>query len=361
MIIKVPGKLMLAGEWGVLNPGNTCIAMPISKFIAVKIVKNRDILFKITDFKIPLIHASFQDKTISTHTHLSAQQKKFFSYCKSATEIALTYLQEQKIAIHHFKITITSDISSIKNAKPGLGSSAAVTVAIIKAILTHHKKSCRTQAEKMVVFKLATLSHLHVQKNAGSGFDIAASTWGTTIAYKKWNTEWLTQQQEKFTFSQLVHKNWRGLSIKPITLTKKIHIIVGFTGTSAKTTTLINRMKKYIANDPNRFKTLSNYINRTVMDLITAIKKKNIPAINNLITINRQELSLLAQESGVKLETPKLKKLIDIAHNHSAAAKFSGAGGGDCGIALCTNKKQANAIKKEWKNAGIIPLNMKVI
>ena len=39
-----------------------------------------------------------------------------------------------------------------------------------------------------------------------------------------------------------------------------------------------------------------------------------------------------------------------------AAAKPSGAGGGDCGIALATSEAQADAVRAAWRAEGIVPL-----
>ena len=43
----------------------------------------------------------------------------------------------------------------------------------------------------------------------------------------------------------------------------------------------------------------------------------------------------LSRASGITIETPQLRRLAEIAQEHGAVAKSSGAGGGDCGIALC--------------------------
>ena len=80
-----------------------------------------------------------------------------------------------------------------------------------------------------------------------------------------------------------------------------------------------------------------------------------------LINQNRTLLSELANSSELNLETPALTKLITIAQSHGAAAKFSGAGGGDCGIALCSSMEVAEKIKHDWLEAGIIPIDVKIL
>ena len=55
-----------------------------------------------------------------------------------------------------------------------------------------------------------------------------------------------------------------------------------------------------------------------------------------------------------------LARLDEIALEHGAAAKSSGAGGGDCGIALCTPATDLVALRAAWETAGILPLDLSV-
>ena len=68
----------------------------------------------------------------------------------------------------------------------------------------------------------------------------------------------------------------------------------------------------------------------------------------------------MSEQTGVVIETPLLKELCQIAIRHGGAAKTSGAGGGDSGIAFVFSKKQIKPIKDEWKNKGITPLPLRV-
>src|SRR5439155_1246008 len=51
-----------------------------------------------------------------------------------------------------------------------------------------------------------------------------------------------------------------------------------------------------------------------------------------------------------------LPRLVAAARRVGAAAKPSGAGGGDCGIALATSGAQADAVAAAWRAEGIVPL-----
>ncbi len=63
--------------------------------------------------------------------------------------------------------------------KYGLGSSAAVTVATVKAILRFYGVKMSNE----LVYKLSAISHYSVQGNGSAG-DIAASVYGGWLAYQ---------------------------------------------------------------------------------------------------------------------------------------------------------------------------------
>src|SRR5207245_2975530 len=64
----------------------------------------------------------------------------------------------------------------------------------------------------------------------------------------------------------------------------------------------------------------------------------------------------LGDETGMPIVTPALARLVAAARRVGAAAKPSGAGGGDCGIALVTSAAQADAVVAAWRAEGIVPL-----
>ena len=68
----------------------------------------------------------------------------------------------------------------------------------------------------------------------------------------------------------------------------------------------------------------------------------------------------LGNELDLPLVTPALATLVRTANRVGAAAKPSGAGAGDCGIALATSAAQAAAVRAAWQDAGILPLPVQI-
>jgi phosphomevalonate kinase len=60
--------------------------------------------------------------------------------------------------------------------------------------------------------------------------------------------------------------------------------------------------------------------------------------------------------------TPALRALVEHARAAGAAAKPSGAGGGDCGIALLPDgaAHTRDWLHRRWSRAGVLPLPLKV-
>jgi phosphomevalonate kinase len=72
----------------------------------------------------------------------------------------------------------------------------------------------------------------------------------------------------------------------------------------------------------------------------------------------RQVLAGLDDEVGLGIFTTRLTALCDAAEAVGGAAKPSGAGGGDCGIALldATAKQDRSRLRQEWAAAGVLPM-----
>src|SRR5439155_903092 len=62
------------------------------------------------------------------------------------------------------------------------------------------------------------------------------------------------------------------------------------------------------------------------------------------------------QDAGLRVQSRALRRLVATARRVGAVAKPSGAGAGDCGIALAESAAQAARVRSAWQEAGIVPL-----
>lgn len=188
----------------------------------------------------------------------------------------------------------------------GLGSSAAVTVATLYAIAEYIGR-------KVAPDELFRLSHtviLAVQK-VGSGFDAASAIRGGTIWYER-----------------------LGRTITPVA-NEHMPLIVGFTGVKADTAAIVADIAKKYAAQKERV----NRIFDAIAALVSAAREKMAEGdwerVGKLMDFNQEYL----RDLGVSSE--KLETLISAAKGAGAwGAKLSGAGGGDCMIAVAPEDKR---------------------
>ena len=262
-------------------------------------------------------------------------------------------MHELGFILKPFQLTIKADYCMSAAQKYGLGSSAAVTVAVIKAICLWAGMTVDLET----IFKLASIAHLRAQQWRGSCFDIAAATYQSTLAYRSFDKDWLCNQiASSNSLSSIINASWPLLAITMHPLPASWQLCIGWTLQSSSTTQLLEGMEAHKQKHPHTFTAIMTDINEIVVLLIDAIKTNNYLELKQLIAQNRYLLSCLADQSQIVFETEQLTKLIEIANSCGAAAKLSGAGGGDCGIALCCDFNIAQKVHDSWLNNNIKPL-----
>ena len=123
---------------------------------------------------------------------------------------------------------------------------------------------------------------------------------------------------------------------------------------------MVNERKSFKQWDKENYHRIYDGISSVVDELIDAFKENDHENIVILVSKNGELLRELTKKSGVNIETPELRKLSEIAAKYGCAGKLSGAGGGDCGIAVCFSEKNAEKIKKAWKESGLYSISAKI-
>lgn len=395
--VSAPGKLILAGEWSVLEPGYSCIVLPINKFVNVSVENSDKYSFSAPDLDLNSVCFTFKDGHVDLLTSLNEDLKAKAELTRLAVETALIYLNEFGVGLKFFKILIKSEISTLmlpdgRVTKPGLGSSAATVVALIKAILKFH--GC--EYDELKVFKLAVIAHYLFQKKVGSGADVAVSTFKRPLLYKRFDAEWLVKKisepafvpirlrsgrthflhqavrgerseaksnpyrtglmclRKKISIKNIVDALWPMLSVEFIELPENFCMVAGFAGNSASTAAMLQNAFKFRDKNLLKYNQIMASIDEVVCKLVIASKQNNQKDFLSLIKQNRKLLQDLTAASGADIETAELKQLADLAESFGAAAKLSGAGGGDCCIAVCFESLILKSIIKCWNDAGFV-------
>jgi mevalonate kinase len=200
------------------------------------------------------------------------------------------------------RITTHADFSNTV----GLGSSSAVTVATLNALCKLFSKNL----DKKELFTFCYEVVLSIQ-GVGSGFDIAAAVYGGTLYYVT-----------------------GGKIIEPLTV-QELPLVVGYSGVKANTAQYIKKVAVEFKDKQRELATIFSSISSLVERARIGIEKNNFAEVGLCMTENHSFL----QKLGVSI--PKLDSMVEAAIQAGAwGAKLSGAGGGDCMIALVSEDKR---------------------
>lgn len=352
--VSTPGKLYIAGEYAVVEPGHPAIIVAVDQFITVTIdsaIKNGSIQSQQYS-ELPIRWTRRNGELVLDH------RENPFHYILAAIRLTEKYALEKGTLLTFYDLKVTSELDNSSGRKYGLGSSGAVTVATVKALNLFYD----LKMDRLTQFKIAALAHLAVQGNGSCG-DIAASCYGGWIAFSTFDHDWVKEKQKTWSMSQLLTSDWPQLSIKPLTVPKNLRLLIGWTGSPASTSDLVDQVNQSTQNQTEKQQAYQEFLDKSkecVEDLIDGFLDNNVTKIKQMISKNRQLLADLSCITGVRIETPALKQLCDLAEACGGAAKSSGAGGGDCGIVIADQKTGILPLMSRWEKAEITPLPLHV-
>ena len=373
---KAPGKLYIAGEYAVVEPGHAAILVAVGRFLTVHVLPHAGATGHILSHNHPHSSTTWHRQNGRLQADGELQGTAFVTSAINAVE---TLAQERGIGLSGFDVEITSGLDDGTGRKYGLGSSAAVTVATVRALSTAYG----LELEPMELYKLAFIAASHAQR-VGSGGDLAASLFGGCILFRSPNRQWVSERSagdrpSASPIGELIHEPWPGLTIRRLPVftpvpgsrspqsprasqpVNELRLLVGWTGSPASTPELVSNVhansQEDHAGDYDSFVTHSD---QHVLALAQALLDLDGRAVREQIAAARSLLHDLALLTGTAIETPTLRTLVDIALTHGAAAKSSGAGGGDCAIAIAGPKVDVPAIYAQWREHGIEPLDLDV-
>lgn len=279
-VIKVtaPGSIMLMGEHAVLF-GHRAIACAVDKRIQVSLIPRAD--------RVVVIRSALADYQADLD-NLTADTRLSF--------VLFAIGQVSAFLPGGFELDIDSEFSHTV----GLGSSAAVTAAVVKALSVYQKE----KLPRRQLFDRA-LAVIHGVQGRGSGTDLAASVYGGLIGY--------TVKPQQISALN---------GLPPISLF--------YAGYKTKTPDVLARVKEHTQAFPDLYASLYQLMNDTTVKAEDAIQQQNWVALGLLMNIYQGLMDALGVNDAA---------LSDIVYSLRRSdailgAKISGSGLGDCVIAL---------------------------
>ena len=349
---SAPGKLYIAGEYAVVEPGQSAIITSINRFVTARISPSK------TD-KGSIHSTGFTDKPVKW-TRVNDQVKladstDSLTYVLSAIHLTEAYLVENGISLSPFDLQIESELDDANGEKLGLGSSGAVTVATVKGLLEFYGVDVRD----LLVFKLSVLAQMNLGVNSSFG-DIAAITYTGWIQYTSFDRNFVRHFHADHSLTDTVDAYWPKIVIKRMKVKRNINFLVGWTGSPASSHDLVGAVQDKKEQTAEQYDHFLEESKASVALLIIGLEEGLPTKIKDAINRNRKALLEMGADTHVVIETPLLTKFCEIAKKHGSVAKISGAGGGDSGIAFVFSKKQDKPLINEWNRNGISHLPLRV-
>lgn len=380
---SAPGKLYIAGEYAVVD-GSAAIVAAVNRYVTVKVDDENLPTLSQESRKYYGVIVSEKENykpifwTRSSDGSIEILGDEKYAYVLAAMRVIDSYASEcfaPNMYRKSYNLHISSELDDAKSGrKYGLGSSAAITVATVRALC----KWYGLKPDVPTICKLSLIASSMV-KRSGSGGDVAASSCGGWILYRAYDREWLESElglikSGESDFSKLLRKKWPRLEFKRINVSKTLKLLVGWTGSPASSAQLVSsvesNVESSVSSEIAHSFTYQDFCDQSevcVQKLAQSLEKSSLKEseLNNISACfaqNRELLQKLSALTGTLIETPKLTRFIEDANFAGIPAKTSGAGGGDCAIALTTiyEKNRIESMKSAWENHGIMPLNIEV-
>ncbi|WP_278264484.1 phosphomevalonate kinase [Nocardia sp. AG03] len=351
---RAPGKLFIAGEYAVVEPGHRAVLTAVDRYATATVIPAAATTLRSDlDGGITLTCRRHGDG-LAPDTE-DGTVPRAFAYVFAAARILDRLCAERGVETNPYDLEVRAELGDADGRKFGLGSSAAVTVATVDALGRFHGLGLNT----MDRYRLAMLATLEVNPKA-SGGDIAVSTWGGWLAYASPDRTHVAELAAAEGIEAALRSPWPGLSVRPLRTPTELALQVGWTGTPASTPALVAGLGDRQQRPSER----AHFLLRSddcVERLVTAIESADAAAICAEIDCARQLLLDLDAGTGLGIMTERLHALCAAGAAVGAAAKPSGAGGGDCGIALIdrTRDTAITALTERWIGAGIRPLPLR--
>lgn len=297
-----PGKIILFGEHAVVY-GRPAIAAPVSQLRATAVVE---------DSRIPGIRLLAADLGTDIQLDEAAEDDPVAAVVRQLQTAA------QLARLPDLTITITSQIPIAS----GLGSGAAITAAVIRALALHLGLAHLSSDDWVsnLTYEIEKIHH-----GTPSGID------NTVVAYEK-PVYFVRRQPQNL--------------IETFAVGEPLRLLVADTGQSSSTKAVVGDVRRLWQANPARFEAIFDGCGRIVWQARQAIEVGDVALVGRLMDDNHQLLQ------DMTVSAAALDALVLTARQAGAlGAKLSGAGRGGNMIALVTVETET-AVAQALQQAG---------
>ena len=197
----------------------------------------------------------------------------------------------------------------------GLGGSAAMAVAIVRALDRHFELGLSDAQINSLAFESEKIAH-----GSPSGLDNTIASYGKPVVFRPGDPP----------------------LVEPLNLTEPIPAVIGMSGAEGLTATTVRRVREAWLKDRKLYERIFDQIDALTLRAVQAIHDRDLELLGELMNICHGMLNAL------QVSTPELEQLVETARRHGAlGAKLTGGGGGGSVIAICSGETEplAQAIR----------------
>lgn len=320
--VSAPGKLIVCGEYAVLA-GAPALVLALNRRAGVHVRACQDHVFRLHAPDIGVHGAQGQMR------NGRMQWRDVEESARARVQLVTRLLEScaargDGLPALEIDIDTAAFVTAAGDAKLGLGSSAAVTVALASAL------ACLAGRDKPALPELIE-THRSLQHGRGSGADVAAALQGGAQVFQ-----------------------WRdGVPVSdPLAWPADLHWRMVWSGRSASTSKALASLARWRHGQPQQY--------HGIMDALCAASKVACDALGagrvldvlDVLKDYAGVLQRLGEASGIDIVSAEHRAIAAVAADCGVLYKTCGAGGGDTGLLLSADADALAACSMKLQKAG---------
>ena len=196
----------------------------------------------------------------------------------------------------------------------GLGSSAAIAVAITRALDLHYRLGLSDEQVNAMAYECEKVAH-----GNPSGIDNTVATYGRFLMFKRGEPPFKRE----------------------LVVPHRIPLVIGISGVESLTAKMVARVRTAWEKNPKLYDRIFNEIDSLSLQGAEAVERGDLEQMGELMNVCQGLLNAL------QVSCWEIEEMVQIARNAGAlGAKLTGGGGGGSFIAVCPNAEiQARVIR----------------
>ena len=311
VMASAPAKLVLLGEYAVLE-GTTALVAAVNRRVEVELEQSERADWR---FVSDLGDGREADVHWNADGWNAAVTIDDDSWLQLPVRVSAAVLDAAGVKPEHLPACDvhlrSADLYMNGGTKLGLGSSAAVVVALAAA-LRHGLRVWRldpTAPDRLTAYREDLALHHDVQDGRGSGVDVAASFHGGIRTYDR-----------------------HGGANTPITLPDGVALAVVWTGQPASTTAFLELVEATRTSRPGKYAARIEAIASAAAQGLDACRHNDAAAFLEAVHTHHVAMDELGKLCGLPIVSADHARIAALAADEGLAYKPSGAGGGDVGL-----------------------------